>query len=94
MAHLGGQFGANGGLTPQQAATVANAFPFPGGAHMLSLAGFGGLGQLGGAGGQLGGFVPRKMDLKVRPRAPDTPASAAAPGTALLLPTPAAIHSS
>jgi hypothetical protein len=69
MAHLGSQFGAGGGLTPAQAAAVAGAFPFPGphGAHMLGLAGFGGLGaQLAAASsaaGQLNGFAAgRKLD--------------------------------
>lgn len=68
MQHLGNQFlgGANGGLTPQQAAAVAASFPFPASAHMLSLAGFGNLSQqLNGANGLAGGFGPRKFDLKV-----------------------------
>ena len=70
MQHLGGQFlgGANGGLTPQQAAALqqASSFPFPASAHMLGLAGFGNLSQqLNGANGLGGGFGPRKIDIKV-----------------------------
>lgn len=60
--------GANGGLTPQQAAALqqASSFPFPASAHMLGLAGFGNLSQqLTGANGLGGGFGPRKIDIKV-----------------------------
>lgn len=69
MTHLGGQFGGgtSGGLTPQQAAAVA-AFPFPGSAHMLGLAGFAGMSnQLSGGvtNGLAANFMPRKIDLKV-----------------------------
>ena len=69
MTHLGGQFGGgtSGGLTPQQAAAVA-AFPFPGSAHMLGLAGFAGnlSNQLGGVtNGLAANFGPRKIEIKV-----------------------------
>ncbi len=60
--------GANGGLTPQQAAAVqqASSFPFPVSAHMLNLAGFGNLSQqLNGANGLGGGFGPRTIDIKL-----------------------------
>jgi hypothetical protein len=70
MTHLAGQYvgATSGGLTPQQAAAVA-AFPFPGSAHMLGLAGFGNLSnQLNGvSNGLSAGFGPRKIDLKVLP---------------------------